>query len=310
MDSLACTVCEGHVLLDVPKSQKDKMSIPNHRLVSLWEMLEHKAAAFFRVTTHLTTYEDIIRNLSLNQQLGLSGPTSMQPEVESAMLDRLAEFRAELERLGCALSVKQANRFQKTVESKVGWMQSIQEAFTHLKTIVEDELAAVEFFAIEPSKRRYFAPDSPLYGADVAAKFPSLQYEIDEAGKCLALERSTAAAFHAIRCLEGGIAAMSKCLAIPDPTKGADRNWGAMLQKIDGAIKAKWPTAASRFAGRGKTFEELYAVLTALQNPYRNGTMHFDQKYTNDEAGHIFDMIGGVMKKIASEMDESGVPLA
>lgn len=157
---------------------------------------------------------------------------------------------------------------------------------------------------------RWYSPKAPLFGGQVDTNFPSLVYEIEEAGKCLALGRSTAAAFHAIRSLEAGITAISRCLAIPDPTKGADRNWGAMLKKIQSEVDRRWVGAATRMSGDGAVFEGLYGVLHALQNPYRNATMHFDQKYTTEEAKHIFEMVAGVMRKIASRMDENGLPLA
>lgn len=161
------------------------------------------------------------------------------------------------------------------------------------------------------SEKAYlFEPITPLFGAEVEVNFPGLAYDIEEAGKCLALGRSTAGAFHAIRCLEGGITAISRCLAIPDPTKGADRNWGAMLTKIKVEIDRRWPGASARFSGDGATFETLYGSLAAIQNPYRNATMHFDQVYTEEAAKHIFDMVGGLMRQVASRMDEDGRPQA
>lgn len=155
-----------------------------------------------------------------------------------------------------------------------------------------------------------YEPEKPLFGEQVQEKFPTLIYEIEEAGKCLALDRSTAAAFHSIRCLEVGITAISRCLSIPDPSKGAERNWKSLLNKVKAEIDRRWSTPASRFSGDGAAFEALYAVLVAMQNPYRNATMHFDQQYTKDDSAHIFAMVGGVMRKIASRMDEQGQPLA
>jgi hypothetical protein len=60
----------------------------------------------------------------------------------------------------------------------------------------------------------------------------------------------------------------------------------------------------------GQFFEEAYAALAAIQNPYRNATMHLDQKYTPEEARHVFEMVGGFMRKVSSRMDENGMPLA
>ena len=47
-----------------------------------------------------------------------------------------------------------------------------------------------------------------------------------------------------------------------------------------------------------------------MQNPWRNGTMHLDQVYTPEDARHIFEVVGGFMRKLASRMDEDGLPLA
>lgn len=64
--------------------------------------------------------------------------------------------------------------------------------------------------------------------------------EIKEAGRCLGLGRSTAGAFHAIRCLEAGIRAIARSLGIPDPTKGADRSWPKLLRAIESDIEKRW----------------------------------------------------------------------
>jgi hypothetical protein len=47
-----------------------------------------------------------------------------------------------------------------------------------------------------------------------------------------------------------------------------------------------------------------------MQNPWRKSTMHLDQIYTPEDARHVFDVIGGFMKKIAYRMDEDGNPKA
>lgn len=80
----------------------------------------------------------------------------------------------------------------------------------------------------------------PLFGANTANKFPSLSYDIEEAGKCLALGRSTAAVFHALRCLEAGFAAMWRCLGIADPLSGFQRNWSNRRDKVAEQIEARW----------------------------------------------------------------------
>ena len=57
-------------------------------------------------------------------------------------------------------------------------------------------------------------------------------------------------------------------------------------------------------------FDEAYGALAGMQNPYRNSTMHLDDKYTPDEARHIFEVVKGFMARLAVRMDEQGAPLA
>jgi hypothetical protein len=62
--------------------------------------------------------------------------------------------------------------------------------------------------------------------------------------------------------------------------------------------------------GDGALFASLFALLEAVRNPWRNATMHVENKYTYDEAEHILVAVKGFMRKLASRMDEQGQPLA
>jgi hypothetical protein len=57
-------------------------------------------------------------------------------------------------------------------------------------------------------------------------------------------------------------------------------------------------------------FSEVYASLDAVRVAWRNTTMHVENKYTDDEAEHIFIAVRGFLKKLSSRMDETGQPLA
>jgi hypothetical protein len=179
-----------------------------------------------------------------------------------------------------------------------------------IKERLRDELEGRFCLALNANEAALYAPTQSLIGKEVEDKFPSLLYDIDESLKCGALGRDTASAFHAIRCLESGIVAIARCLGIPDPTKGAERNWGAVLGKIKSAYEAKWPTVNARFTGDGKLFEELHGTLHAMQNPYRNATMHLDSKYAPGEAEMIRIFVREFLRKVAARMDENGLPKA
>src|SRR4051794_4713875 len=101
--------------------------------------------------------------------------------------------------------------------------------------VFADELKGQTFFALNAVEKSIYEDTEP-YGNDVASKFPSINYDIEEAAKCLILGRSTASAFHSIRCLEAGIRAISRCLGVSDPTKGSDRSWFSLLRAVKDAI--------------------------------------------------------------------------
>lgn len=197
-----------------------------------------------------------------------------------------------------------------TVPVAPGEIEKILRTIHEIRSRMHAELKGTAFFIMTRSERKMFNPDGCLFGDEVGRQFPGLCCEIKEAGKCLALERSTASAFHSIRCLEAAVRAISRCLGIPDPTRQSDRSWFKMLAAIDAQIKAKWPTAADRMNGDGREFEEMHATLAAIQNPYRNATMHLDSTYTTEGAKVIMEWVKHFLQRVARRMDENGSPLA
>lgn len=186
----------------------------------------------------------------------------------------------------------------------------LEARITEMTNMLKREFQTRLMLAVSPGMDRFFEPSVPLFGSAVGVKFPSITYDLSEGGKCMALGRSTAAVFHLLRCLEAGIRAIARCLAIPDPTTGYGRNWGQILKDVKAAMDGRWPNNASRMAGDGKLFEALYGSLAAIKSPYRDTTMHLDEKYTEDEARYIFEMVKGLMIQIAERMDENGEPKA
>jgi hypothetical protein len=172
------------------------------------------------------------------------------------------------------------------------------------------ELTVAKVFVMDPARVQFYEPTAAPFGPEVETKFPSIASELDSAGKCYACDLPTAAAFHWIRCLEAGLRAITACLGLPAPQRGKDRNWSEIGKSIRAAMETRWPSSTGRMSGDAKLFDKVYGALAAMQNPYRNETMHLDASYTAGEALHIFEVVKGVMVMIASRMDENGRPLA
>jgi hypothetical protein len=184
------------------------------------------------------------------------------------------------------------------------------QLLVNLSETMRRELQSVKVFSLDASRVPFYGPVEPLFGVEVETKFPGPAYDIEQAGKCYACDLTTASAFHAIRAMEAGIRAMTRCLGIPDPTTGKDRNWSRVASSIKAEIDKRWPPSTGRISGDGQLFDKLYGAIAGMQNPYRNETMHLSAKYTAPEALHIFELVKGLMQKIASRMDENGEPKA
>jgi hypothetical protein len=260
-----------------------------------------------RIATDPKLINEIVQNGSLPQSLK---PNDQQMDQHLLTAKRLFDKPESKFLAGHKMDSVHAQfrRFLKLKEENAD-NDKMYLAVVELRNRIEDELASVKFIAIDSAKDMYFSNKHP-FGNDVAIAFPCVAYDIEEAAKCFALERSTASAFHSIRSLEACIRAMSRCLGIPDPTHAVGRSWFNSLKAIKTEYERRWPTTASRMSGDGMFFEEAHGLLAAIQNPYRNTTMHLDQKYTGEEARHIFEVVGGFMRKVASRMDENGLPLA
>jgi hypothetical protein len=175
---------------------------------------------------------------------------------------------------------------------------------------IKDELRARLVLAVSSDGAKFYGPKNALFGSEVGLKYASVAYDIDEAGKCLALERPTAAVFHLMRTVEVGVSATAKCLGIPDPTKPGDRNWGAMLRKIKNEFDRRDTSRTWKVPDDDVYFLEVYLLLDAVRTVWRNTTMHTDNKYTLEEAVDIFGTVKSFMVGLASRLDENGQPLA
>lgn len=278
--------------------------LATHGLARLIDMLKFSADAYGRAMFILGVY----KGGEFSDVDGTNDPLS---ETDFRFVKQeLGTLQVSAKTLGADCSLKLIDRLlnRMSTPGAVVTYGHIQGDFHEVESRLADELSARYLFALDARQAEAFQSGS--FGENVEAQFPVLIDEIRECYKCYALERGTAAAFHAIRCLECGFAAMWRCLGIADPISGFERNWANRKKKVEEQMELKWPTKTGRFSGDAQLFDEALGLLAGLQNPYRNATMHFDAKYTLDEAWHIMELVKGFMRKIASRMDENGLPLA
>lgn len=210
-----------------------------------------------------------------------------------------------LEELHVSSVIKnQIGRLKDNIDSKP--IGEIAVVLQEIQRNIVDEFAENYYLQLDPSERQFYEHSSPLFGSEVANQFPSLAYEIDEAGKCLALQRSTAAAFHLLRCLEGCFAAVWRYMGVPDPIKTYERNWSIRLKRVKKQYEKRWPESKDKMDSEAVFIDEIIGTLSGMQNPYRNSTMHLDSVYTQEDAYNLLVMVKGIIKSLATRMNENG----
>ncbi len=180
-------------------------------------------------------------------------------------------------------------------EPDIPWwtINQIREAAKEFETVLRNECLVMDTYfvsrkgaysTVDLVERAHFQiPES------IRAKVPDLtRQDFDQAGKCIAFDVPTAAAFHLLRGTEAVIRAYYD-LKVPGPKKAKPkmRNWGTYIRllKANGA-----PDAVTSF-------------LTHAKDMYRNPVMHPEENYTDERVQVLFGMCVSVVVMIQGEID-------
>jgi hypothetical protein len=176
-------------------------------------------------------------------------------------------------------------------------IKELQESIHAFETSLQDELGKLPMFYCEDEKIGNLSVDKLLKGAsngypEKIKKHlpPSCLTEIDESGKCLVYDRSTAAGFHMLRSVE--LTIRQYLLAIPGfimPPLNR-QNWGQYLDLLK-----------QHSAGRDVT-DHLYNI----KDNYRNPLMHPEDTLEIDEAVSLFALCQSMNEMLIADMKKRG----
>jgi hypothetical protein len=211
-------------------------------------MYELEASSFYIVTRELRNLLAILNPAAANE---------IPQEGRDLIGEPLKGLIHHLEPLRANVAWTKTNRMLQNLQTiKEMTYQHAREQLADIDSCLQDELLYRKVFVIDPNNARYF-DTLQMFGSKISIGFPSVLYEIDEAGKCFALGRSTACVFHLMRTMEVGIRVVARCLGVPDPLKG-DRNWGSVLKGIKTAMGTRdgqMPASTWTVAGDKEFFE-------------------------------------------------------
>lgn len=174
--------------------------------------------------------------------------------------------------------------------------------------LIRDEFEHT-FIQISGERRRYANRTQPL-GKDVAAKFPSAESDLIEAGNCLAVECNTAAAFHLMRAAEVGLWELGRDRQIPLAKSGKIEfsQWGTIIGELEEAVKniQQWTNSAIKEEAH-KFYNSSVVEIRSFNDGWRRHADHARPhmpRMESDEAlalwGHVFRF----MTKLATKIGE------
>lgn len=158
---------------------------------------------------------------------------------------------------------------------------------------LEDDLESENFLHVKNELVHYYEYDqsNPLFGLEVESKLPRMSEDIVEAGKCLALNRSTASVFHLMRVMEIAVQILGEHLGIQLVN---NKPWQNILDEVNKAIKV-----LDQKSPQAKLFAELASHLYNVKVAWRNEVMHPKQTYTQEEAETILRNVSTFVKNLA-----------
>jgi hypothetical protein len=164
----------------------------------------------------------------------------------------------------------------------------VNEAFGNLAFQMRSEMKRAKFLTVDKPE---FYGESPLFESFVTDIYPQLTYDIVEAGNCLALDRTTACAFHLMRVMEFGVQRFGQKLGVPLVNESV---WQVIMDGVNKRIVSMpdKPAAKKRLK---VTYADVSGHLYSVKVAWRNPVMHPKKTYTTEEARRLFDTVKAFM---------------
>ena len=156
-----------------------------------------------------------------------------------------------------------------------------------LRVTLESELQTIEAFIVTPKRfdtNKLLNDVGSLMSPGIFSALPEpIQYDLSEAGKCIAFARPTAAAFHLLRGTEA-VLRQFYCTLIRTK-RVPNLLWGGMVQDL-------------RTRKRTKKHTTLYNNLDNIRHSYRNPTQHPEAIYDIHEAQDLLPLCFEVITRM------------
>ena len=268
-----------------------------YKLISFWEIMqEFNSGKFIHAVRAMTSLHSAA--VFVENDNALVVPAKNHKEFH----DYIDFLIKDLEKHGLTTALVSAKKVKELLDGaenvtvknrKMVMWQHMEKTYLkkrcdELGSRIADELDAKKLLIISPDSIGYYE-DALNKWKPVTDKHPSLIEDIDEAGKCIALGRSTAGVFHLMRIMESGVKLFGSALSISD---FEEKQWNKILQDIGNEIEKRWPSHGKKLSTVEKKerqkHNEAMSYLKSVKLAWRNEVMHPKDTYTLEEAQNIY----------------------
>lgn len=164
-----------------------------------------------------------------------------------------------------------------------------------VRTTLEAELAGVGAYIPTPKRldiNRLLGNVSELFAPGVYEELPEVAlYDFEEAGKCIAYELPTAAAFHILRATEDILRFYYKHMVRQN--RISSTNWGPIVNDL-------------RVRTRTKKYDALNNHLDNIRHSFRNPTQHPEAIFDLHEVQDLWSLCVDVVNRMIKTLWEEG----
>ncbi|MCY3802833.1 MAG: hypothetical protein OXG06_00280 [Gammaproteobacteria bacterium] len=216
----------------------------------------------------------------------------------------LLDVKAQLERVDLERSAELAHDLHVVAfvgseldTSRPGLANEVLARITRMGECIRRELERRTFYCLFPKEAEYITRGERAFG-NVPAVIPDACYDLDEAMKCLAFERSTACVFHLMRAMEyAARKAASHLNATVTNKHGEFIGWGPVVSNFRDKAEALPKSDPNR-----EHWVCIAALLYAAKECWRNKAMHIGAKYTLEEAENVTEAVRVFMRQLAERL--------
>ena len=259
---------------------------PIHITVSWWKVQKFSADVFYSIAQYLDRVKHrldqrIKDGSTREEKLDAAKPESSGLKIFEVIKDRCIDIGLNVS-AKCVADMIDMIKNGTTIGHAMDQLGILEKT---IKYEMEDKL-----LMYVPLERAGLYDSKEMFGTDVNAKFPAIQFDLVEAGNCYASGRGTAVVFHLMRIMEVGVQEFGKKLGV---TLVNEKNWQNILDEINKAIKGLPKSPAT--VEMSQASANLYAVKLA----WRNEVMHPKDTYTLEEADNLIRQVRLFMQQLA-----------